>query len=78
MEELMVFLTSLGFTKSKADSKLYVKVMNDELVIFLLYVDNLFLTGEENIIIDCKKKIVAEFEMKDLIPMNYFLGLEVW
>ena len=32
------FLTSLGFTKSKADSNLYFKVMYDEPVILLLYV----------------------------------------
>jgi hypothetical protein len=40
------FLTILGFTKSKANSNLYFKVMNDELVILLLYVDELILTGE--------------------------------
>jgi hypothetical protein len=33
------FLTSLGFTKSKVDSNLYFKVMNDEPMMFLLYVD---------------------------------------
>jgi hypothetical protein len=60
------FLTSLGFTKSKVDPNLYFKVMNDEPVILLLYVDDLFLTGEEKLITDCKKKLVAEFEMKDL------------
>jgi hypothetical protein len=38
------FLTSLGFTKSKVDPNLYFKVMNDEPVILLLYVDDLFLT----------------------------------
>ena len=38
------FLTSLGFTKSKEDYSLYFKVMNDEPVILLLYVDDLFLT----------------------------------
>jgi hypothetical protein len=37
------FLTSLGFTKSKVDSNLYFKVMNDEPIILLLYVDDLFL-----------------------------------
>jgi hypothetical protein len=67
----------LGFTKSKVDSNLYFKVMNDEPVIFMLYVDELFLIGEETLIIDCKKKLVVEFEMKDLGLMNYFLGLEV-
>jgi hypothetical protein len=52
--------------------------MNDELVILLLYVDDLFLIVEENLITKCKKKIVVEFEMKDLGLMHYFLGLEVW
>jgi hypothetical protein len=71
------FLTSLGFTKSKVDSNLYFKVMNDEPVILLLYVDDLFLIGEEKLIIDCKKKLIAEFEMKDVVLMHYFLGLKV-
>jgi hypothetical protein len=53
------FLTSLGFTKSKADSNLYFKVMNDEPVILLLYVDELFLTGEEKLITECKKRHVG-------------------
>jgi hypothetical protein len=72
------FLTRLGFTKSKVDSNLYFKVMNDEPIILLLYVVDLFLTGEEKLITDSKKKLVAEFEMKDLGLMLYFLGLEVW
>jgi hypothetical protein len=40
------FLTSLGFTKSKADSNIYFKIMENEPVILLLSVDDLFLTGE--------------------------------
>jgi hypothetical protein len=72
------FVMSLGFTKSKEDSNLYFKVMNDEPVILLLYVDDLFLTREENLITECKKKLASEFEMKDLGLMHYFLGIEVW
>jgi hypothetical protein len=72
------FLTSLGFTKSKVGSNLYFKFMNDEHVIFLLYLDDLFLVGEEKLIIYRKKNLVAKFEMKDLGLMHYFLGLEVW
>jgi hypothetical protein len=49
-----------------------------EPVILLLYVDDLFLIGEEMLITDCKKKLVVEFEMKDLGPMRYFLGIDVW
>ena len=72
------FLTSLGFTKSLADPNLYCKVMDDEPVILLLYVDDLFLTGNDKRISECKEKLAAEFEMKDLGMMHYFLGLEVW
>jgi hypothetical protein len=72
------FLTSLGFTKSKAYSNLYFKIMDNEPVILLLYVDDLFLTGEEEkLIAECKQRLAAEFEMKDLGLMHYFLGLEV-
>jgi hypothetical protein len=53
------FLTILGFTKSKEDSNLYLKVMNDEPVILFLYVDDLFLTGEENLITKCKKRLTS-------------------
>jgi hypothetical protein len=37
------FLTSLGFTKSKVDSNLYLKNMNDEPIMLVLYVDDVFL-----------------------------------
>jgi hypothetical protein len=69
---------SLGFTKRSADPNLYFKVEDDGPVILLLYVDDLFLTGVEKLITECKRKLVAEFEMKDLGLMHYFLGLEVW
>jgi hypothetical protein len=72
------FLTRLGFTKSKADSNIYFKIMDNEPVILVLYVDDLFLTGEENLISECKKRLATEIEMKDLGLMHYFLGLEVW
>ena len=51
--------------------------MDDELVILLLYVDDLFLTGNEKKIVECKK-LAEEFEMKYLGLIYYFLGLEVW
>ena len=47
-------------------------------MILLLYVDDLFLTGEEKLILNSKRKLAVEFEMKDLGMMHYFLGLEVW
>ena len=44
----------------------------------LLYVDDLFVTGMDGLIANTKKNLDAEFEMKDLGMMHYFLGMEVW
>eukprot|EP00253_Pinus_taeda_P001483 PITA_01483 len=44
----------------------------------LLYVDDLLLIGVEGRIEECKKLLEAEFDMKDLGLMRYYLGLEVW
>ena len=72
------FLMSLGFTKSKVDPNLYYKVVDGDQVILLLYMDDLFLIGEEKFILDSKRNLTAEFKMNDLGTMHYFLGLEVW
>ena len=46
-ERIDSFLESMDFTKSKVYPNLYLKVMDDEPGILLLYVDDLFLTGNE-------------------------------
>jgi hypothetical protein len=72
------FLMSLGFNKSIADPNLYYHIDGNECLILVLYVDDLFLTGLERLIAECKQALTAKFEMKDLGLMHYFLGLEVW
>ena len=44
-------------------------------MILLLYVDDLFVTGEDVLIADTKRNLTSEFEMKDLGTMHYFLGM---
>jgi hypothetical protein len=61
----------LGFTKSKADSNPYYKVEEGNLVILLLYADNLVVTGENRLIADTQRKLTTEFEMKNLGMMHY-------
>ena len=47
-------------------------------MILLLYVDELFVTGEDGLKADTKRNLAAEFEMKDLGMMHYFIGMVVW
>ena len=62
-------LVTLGFTESKEDSNLFLKVEGGRPVMLLLYVDDLFLTEV------ARRRLATEFEMKDLDMMHYFLGM---
>ena len=68
----------MGFVKSDTDPNLYYLVIENEPLILVLYVDDLFLTGSSSLIEVCKKNLATKFDMKDLGRMHYFLGLEVW
>ena len=72
------FLMSLGFTENKEDSNLYFKVEDGRPMILLLYVDDLFLTSENELIKYARIIIDIDFKMKYLGMMHYFLGMEVW
>ena len=47
-------------------------------MILLLYVDDLFVIGMDGLIADMKRKLAADFEMKDLGMLLYILGMKVW
>jgi hypothetical protein len=60
------------------DPNMYYKTVNGESLILVLYVDDLFLTVTESLIVECKYTLASKFEMKNLGMMHYFLGLELW
>lgn len=68
----------MGFTKSEVYPNLYYIVFGGELLILVLYVDDLILTSANKCIQEWKGDLVGEFEMKDMGLMHYFLGSEVW
>jgi hypothetical protein len=69
------YLQQLGFEKSEADPNLYFIVVGEDPLILLLYVDDFFITGAERLITSCKESLASKFEMTDIGPMHYFLGL---
>ncbi|RVW45971.1 Retrovirus-related Pol polyprotein from transposon TNT 1-94 [Vitis vinifera] len=71
-------LEDLGFTRSSADSSLYVQTGQTEKLMVLIYVDDLIITGSNaDSIAALKKKLQGKFPVKDLGPLKYFLGIEV-
>ena len=53
------YLQRMGFQKSEAYPNLYFIMVGDDPLILLLYVDNLFITGDERPIAVCKRDLAS-------------------
>jgi len=67
----------MGFKKSEEDLNMYHIEVEGKLLIIVIYVDDLILKGDDQLIKSCKEDLARRFEMKDLGLMHYFLGMEV-
>lgn len=64
--------------QSFADSSLFVKKLENDLPILLLYVDDIIHTGINSSLVDSLiKDLRKEFNIKHLGTLSYFLGLQV-
>jgi hypothetical protein len=55
-----------------------VKKTDHEIVIIIIYVDDLIIIGDSDAdMFDLKKLLKQKFEMKDLGKLRYFLGIKV-
>jgi hypothetical protein len=68
----------MGFDKGEVDPNIYYIIRGEDTLILVQYVDDLFITRGEHLITDFKRGLASDFEMKDIGPMHYFLGMEVW
>jgi hypothetical protein len=61
-----------------SEATLYVKKTNNDILIISLYVDDLLVTGSNTQQVEeFTQKMMQAFEMTDLGPMIYFLGMEI-
>jgi hypothetical protein len=68
-----------GFSQGQADHTLFTKSgQNGMITVLIVYVDDIILTGNDEIEMErLKRNLAADFEIKDLGPLKYFLGMEV-
>ena len=77
-ERFTSYLLTIGFTASTADPSLFVFRQGSILLYLLLYVDDIILTGNSTAAITSLiTQLAATFELKDLGPLHYFLGLQI-
>jgi len=76
--KIVQYLVTSGFQTSNANFSLYVKKTDHEIVIIIIYVDDLIIIGDSDAdMFDLKKLLKRKFEMKDLGKLRYFLGIKV-
>nr|XP_016454964.1 PREDICTED: uncharacterized mitochondrial protein AtMg00810-like [Nicotiana tabacum] len=67
-----------GYVQSAYDHSLFTKKSGIDLVIILIYVDDLMITGNSSEMIDeVKRSLHKSFKLKDLGKVIYFLGIEI-
>jgi hypothetical protein len=72
------FLLSIGFVQSLADSSLFVFQHECHTIYFLLYVDDIVVTGSDDRLLQSFIDALSRgFDIKDLGNLHYFLGLQV-
>ena len=77
-EKFRSTLLSFSFTQSQYDSSLFLHTSTSDIVILLVYVDDIIITGTDyGLITKLQQSLHATFHMKDLGQFTYFLGLEV-
>ena len=77
-QELYTFLLSLSFVTSCADSSPFVYSYDTALIYFLVYDDDMIITGSDPLLIDTFiRKLNSAFSTKDLGPLSYLCGVEV-
>ena len=70
------FLLKFGFVCSIRDPSLFIYRKNGDIILLLLYVDDITLTGSNNSLVNkLLETMNKEFKMKDLGRFHYFLGL---
>jgi hypothetical protein len=70
-------LLDLGFVASLVDSSLFIFIMNNIKIYLLIYVDDIIVTGTHSAVITSLiSQLQTKFPVKDLGPLNFFLGIE--
>lgn len=76
--ELTQFLLTFGFRKSMADASLFIYTHDSVTCYFMVYVDDIVLTGNNSTFLThFINTLATRFSIKDLGPLHHFLGIEV-
>lgn len=77
-EKFRTTILNFSFTQSKFDSSMFTPRTSTDIILLLIYVDDMIIIGFDHAAIQhIKQQLQASFHMKDLGDLCYFLELKV-
>ena len=71
-------MKAFGYCQTNSDHTLFLKKQRGKITALIVYVDDMVVTGNDPEEREALQDYLSrEFEMKDLGPLKYFLGIEV-
>ena len=78
MRRLIICFIKLAFKHCESNHSIYVLHIHGHTLIVAVYVDDLFITGNNiNLILELKKQLVETFEMTNIGILHLFFDLQV-
>jgi hypothetical protein len=71
-------IRNFGFKENVEDNCVYVKFKNGKYIFLIMYVNDILLTSSDvNLLLETKKFLFSNFDMKDLGEASFVLGIEI-
>jgi hypothetical protein len=71
-------IRKFGFNENEKDNCLYAKFKSGKFIFLILYVDDILLASSDvSLLLETKKFLSSNFDMKDLGEASYVLGIEI-
>ena len=71
-------IRKFGFKENVEDNCVYTKFKNGKFIFLILYVDDILLgSSNVNLLLETKKFLSSNFDMKDLGEASFVLGIEI-
>jgi hypothetical protein len=77
-KKIDTYMSGVDFKRGKSDHSVYFKLIGDNLIYFVLYVDDMLLIrNNKEINWDVKTQLSYKFDMKDIGAANFILGMKI-
>jgi hypothetical protein len=71
-------IRGFGFKKNEEDNCIYTKFRNRKFIFLILYVDDILLASSDvSVLLETKRFLSSNFDMKDLDETSFVLGIEI-